>query len=107
MTPRIRVVITDSGIATDGPTAEGFARGLRDAGLEVVFVGTGLSAAQLVATLIQEDADALVICGRSGPVADALGPLEDVKIFTSGATVDSVLEWSRSARAGAGPTEGP
>ena len=106
-TPRIRVVITDSGVASDGPTAERVARGLRDAGLEVIFVGTGVSAPQLAATVVQEDADALVLCGGSGPLDEALAALEDVKIFTSGTTLDLILEWSRSPQSGTGPTEAP
>ncbi len=81
LTPRIRVVIADLAAAINDPTAEGFARGLRDAGLEVVFVGAGLSTTQLAATVVQEDADALVICGGSAPVDRALNVPEDVKIW--------------------------
>jgi methylmalonyl-CoA mutase cobalamin-binding subunit len=92
--PPIRVVITDSG--SGDHSAEALARGLRDAGLEVVFVGTGLDAPQLITTVVQEDADALVICGRSDLADEAWGALDGVRIFTSDASLESILDWSRS-----------
>lgn len=42
------------------------ARALRDAGAEVVHAGGGGTPAQLAATLVQEDADALGLAGGSG-----------------------------------------
>ena len=55
-----RVVVGGSG---DGDEALAVARTLRDAGREVVLVGGGQSAEQLIRTVLAEDADELVVCG--------------------------------------------
>ncbi|PRY51970.1 methylmalonyl-CoA mutase C-terminal domain/subunit [Geodermatophilus tzadiensis] len=59
---RLRVVVAGPGGAGD-PRAVALARALRDAGAEVVLTGVPASAAQLVATVVQEDADAVGLAG--------------------------------------------
>ena len=107
MVARVRVVIAHfSGDATGG-SAEGLARSLRDAGLEVIYVGAGLNAAQLSATVIQEDADALIVDGGSDAVGAALDDLDGVEVFSAAASVESVLEWARNARDATGRADLP
>ena len=56
---RIRVVVATLGDDGDERAVVTFARGLRDAGMEVVHAGRGRTPEQLVDTVVQEDADAL------------------------------------------------
>ncbi len=74
---RLRVVVAEPGAgspAGEAPEAIALARALRDAGAEVVHTGGGGSAAQLAATLVQEDADALGLAGGSPALlAEVLG----------------------------------
>lgn len=85
-----------AGPGAGGPAGEAIAlaRVLRDAGAEVVLTGSGGSPAQLAATLVQEDADALGLAGGSGSLlrevldrAAAQGA-DDVAGFLLGAADD-------------------
>ncbi len=61
MVDRIRIVV--AGATSGGPDGRGasIARALRDAGTEVVWTGSGQLPEQIVRTVVQEDADALVV----------------------------------------------
>ncbi|MGY1744610.1 methylmalonyl-CoA mutase [Blastococcus sp. SYSU D00695] len=125
---RLRVVVAEPGAgggSPDVPAAIALARALRDAGAEVVHTGVGGSPAQLAATLVQEDADALGLAG--GPpalLAEVLGlaaraGADDVAGFLLGATEgdlpggvrafgpgtppEDVVAWLRAAGAGSRP----
>ena len=56
---RIRVVVAAPGDDGGDRVAVAVARGLRDAGMEVVYAGRRQSAEQLADTVVQEDADAV------------------------------------------------
>ena len=109
------------------PEAIALARALRDAGAEVVHTGGGGTAAQLAATLVQEDVDAVGLAGGSVPLlaevlqraaeqgADdvagfLLGTTADgglpagARAFPPGTPTDEVLAWLRTA--GTGPQPG-
>ncbi len=57
---RRRIVV---GAVGEGEDAQAVARTLRDAGREVILVGGGQSAEQLIRTALAEDADEVVVCG--------------------------------------------
>jgi methylmalonyl-CoA mutase C-terminal domain/subunit len=112
---RLRVVVAEPGAgspAGEAPEAIALARALRDAGAEVVHTGGGGSAAQLAATLVQEDADALGLAGGS---ARLLGEVlaraaeegaDDVAGFLLGATADGCLpDGARAFPPGTPPDE--
>ena len=72
MEERIRVVVAGPGPADEARVAEILARALRDAGVEVVYTDRPQTPEQLVATVVQEDADAVgvVVAGSdASPVA--------------------------------------
>jgi methylmalonyl-CoA mutase C-terminal domain/subunit len=75
---RIRVVIAGSG--TDGGyrAAEVLARTLRDAGMEVVYTDRPHAPRQLVATVVQEDADAVGLALPPGADEAPLGQLREL-----------------------------
>jgi methylmalonyl-CoA mutase C-terminal domain/subunit len=62
----IRVVIAKPGLDGHDRGAKIIARSLRDAGMEVVYTGLHQTPDQIVATVIQEDADALGLSILSG-----------------------------------------
>lgn len=76
---RLRVVVAGP-VGPEDPRAVTAARALRDAGAEVVLAG-GTTAGRLAATVVQEDADALV-------VAD---PPEDLAAGLAAAGADDVV----------------
>ena len=93
---RIRVVVATPGDDAADRAATVVARGLRDAGMEVVHAGR-LSPEALAATVVQEDADAvgLPCSGADAPVLLArLAALladrgvDDVVLFACGADAD-------------------
>ena len=62
----IRVVIAKPGLDGHDRGAKVVARVLRDAGVEVIYTGLHQTAEQIVATAIQEDADAIGLSILSG-----------------------------------------
>jgi methylmalonyl-CoA mutase C-terminal domain/subunit len=63
---RRRVVIAKAGLDGHDRGAKIIARALRDAGMEVIYTGLHQTPEQIVATTIQEDADAIGISILSG-----------------------------------------
>src|SRR4051812_10810237 len=127
MGARIRVVVAKPGLDGHDRGAKVVARALRDAGMEVVYTGLHQTPEQIVATAIQEDADAVGLSILSGahmtlfrrvmelltersatdivvfgggiiPHADLpeLQKLGVAKIFTPGATMQSIVDWVRA-----------
>jgi len=127
MSSRIRVVVAKPGLDGHDRGAKAVARGLRDAGMEVVYTGLHQTPEQIVETAIQEDADAVGLSVLSGahmtlfrrvlellsqrnaadivvfgggiiPEADIpeLEQMGVAKIFTPGATIQSIVEWVRA-----------
>jgi methylmalonyl-CoA mutase, C-terminal domain len=66
MQQRIRVVVAKPGLDGHDRGAKVVARALRDAGMEVVYTGLHQTPEQIVATAIQEDADAIGLSILSG-----------------------------------------
>jgi methylmalonyl-CoA mutase C-terminal domain/subunit len=65
-THRIRVVVAKPGLDGHDRGAKIIARALRDAGMEVIYTGLHQTPEQIVATVIQEDADAVGLSILSG-----------------------------------------
>jgi methylmalonyl-CoA mutase C-terminal domain/subunit len=63
---RIRVVIAKPGLDGHDRGAKVVARALRDAGMEVVYTGLHQTPEQIVATVVEEDADAVGLSVLSG-----------------------------------------
>jgi methylmalonyl-CoA mutase, C-terminal domain len=63
---RLRVVVAKPGLDGHDRGAKIIARALRDAGMEVIYTGLHQTPEQIVATAIQEDADAVGISILSG-----------------------------------------
>jgi methylmalonyl-CoA mutase C-terminal domain/subunit len=63
---RIRVVVAKPGLDGHDRGAKVVARALRDAGVEVIYTGLHQTPEQIVATAIQEDADAVGLSVLSG-----------------------------------------
>lgn len=63
---RVRVVIAKPGLDGHDRGAKIVARALRDAGMEVIYTGLHQTPEQIVATVIQEDADCLGLSVLSG-----------------------------------------
>ena len=66
MAGKIRVVIAKPGLDGHDRGAKIIARALRDAGMEVIYTGLHQTPAQIVETVIQEDADAVGLSILSG-----------------------------------------
>ena len=66
MSGQIRVVIAKPGLDGHDRGAKVVARALRDAGMEVIYTGLHQTPEQVVATAIQEDADAIGLSVLSG-----------------------------------------
>ena len=66
MTRRIRVLVAKPGLDGHDRGAKIIARALRDAGMEVIYTGLHQTPEQIVATVIQEDADAVGLSILSG-----------------------------------------
>ena len=97
---RIRVVIAAPGPDGHDRGAETGARGLRDAGMEVVYTGLHQTPEQIVETVVQEDADALglwVLSGAHAALITRLAELlrerevDDVVVFVGGMIPDADL----------------
>ena len=63
---RVRVVVAKPGLDGHDRGAKVVARALRDAGCEVIYTGLHQTPAHIVATAIQEDADAIGLSVLSG-----------------------------------------
>ena len=63
---RIRVVVAKPGLDGHDRGAKVVARALRDAGMEVIYTGLHQTPEQIVAAVIQEDADAVGLSIHSG-----------------------------------------
>src|SRR4051812_25269442 len=63
---KIRVVVAKPGLDGHDRGAKIIARALRDAGMEVIYTGLHQTPEQIVATAIQEDADAVGLSVLSG-----------------------------------------
>lgn len=63
---RVRVVVAKPGLDGHDRGAKVVARALRDAGCEVIYTGLHQTPAHIVATAIQEDADAIGLSILSG-----------------------------------------
>jgi methylmalonyl-CoA mutase C-terminal domain/subunit len=63
---KIRVVIAKPGLDGHDRGAKIIARALRDAGMEVIYTGLHQTPEQIVATVVQEDADAIGLSILSG-----------------------------------------
>jgi methylmalonyl-CoA mutase C-terminal domain/subunit len=63
---RIRVVVAKPGLDGHDRGAKIVARALRDAGMEVIYTGLHQTPAQIAATVVQEDADAIGLSILSG-----------------------------------------
>jgi methylmalonyl-CoA mutase C-terminal domain/subunit len=66
MKGRIRVVVAKPGLDGHDRGAKIVARALRDAGMEVIYTGLHQTPAQIAATVVQEDADAVGLSILSG-----------------------------------------
>ncbi|MFL5821158.1 MAG: cobalamin B12-binding domain-containing protein [Solirubrobacteraceae bacterium] len=64
--PKIRVVVAKPGLDGHDRGAKIIARALRDAGMEVIYTGLHQTPEQIVATVVQEDADAVGLSILSG-----------------------------------------
>src|SRR3989441_9254090 len=63
---KVRVVVAKPGLDGHDRGAKIIARALRDAGMEVIYTGLHQTPEQIVATVIQEDADAVGLSILSG-----------------------------------------
>src|SRR3954465_14912473 len=63
---KIRVVVAKPGLDGHARGAKIIARALRDAGMEVIYTGLHQTPEQIVATAVQEDADAIGLSVLSG-----------------------------------------
>jgi methylmalonyl-CoA mutase C-terminal domain/subunit len=94
---KIRVVIAKPGLDGHDRGAKVIARALRDAGMEVIYMGLRQTPEQIVAAALQEDADAIGlsilsgahmhICPRVLELLEARG-LEDVLVVVGGIIPD-------------------
>jgi methylmalonyl-CoA mutase C-terminal domain/subunit len=89
----VRVVIAKPGLDGHDRGAKVVARALRDAGVEVIYTGLHQMPDQIVATAIQEDADAIgmsilsgahmTLCAKVLEILKERGA-EDIKVFVGG-----------------------
>jgi methylmalonyl-CoA mutase C-terminal domain/subunit len=102
---KIRVVVAKPGLDGHDRGAKIIARALRDAGMEVIYTGLHQTPEQIVATVLQEDADAVGLSILSGAhmtlvprILELLGEegVEDV-VITLGGTIpaDDIPELKR------------
>ncbi|MCW2842872.1 MAG: cobalamin B12-binding protein [Nocardioides sp.] len=96
---RLRVVVDGPGPDGADPVRDAVARGLRDAGHEVIWTGLHQLPEQLVETALQEDADLVALPGADddfvGRVVDRLAERDasDIEVGAPGATAGDVLGW--------------
>jgi methylmalonyl-CoA mutase C-terminal domain/subunit len=99
---RIRVVIAGPGADGEDRTAEILARVLRDAGMEVVYTDRPHAPVQLIATVVQEDADAV---GLTLPPGADPAPLAHLAGLLSERGIEDVLVFGSSSSSGTAPSE--
>ena len=87
---RLRIVVAEPGLA----------RGLRDAGHEVVYTGPDHTPEQIVATAIQEDADLIGLADDAlvSRLAALLTQREDDDIHVEMFTAEDRKSWRRAAK---------
>jgi methylmalonyl-CoA mutase C-terminal domain/subunit len=94
----IRVVVAKPGLDGHDRGAKVVARALRDAGMEVIYTGLHQTPEQIVATAVQEDADAIGLSVLSGAHMTLFGRVmelleqsgvRDVVVFGGGIIPDS------------------
>ena len=66
MSPKIRIVIAKPGLDGHDRGAKVIARALRDAGMEVIYLGLRQTPEQIVSAALQEDADVIGLSILSG-----------------------------------------
>ncbi|AUS79252.1 methylmalonyl-CoA mutase [Actinoalloteichus sp. AHMU CJ021] len=100
MSGRIRVVVAKPGLDGHDRGAKVVARALRDAGMEVIYTGLHQTPEQVVATVLQEDADAVGLSVLSGAHMTLFARViellreqgaEDVVVFGGGIIPDEDL----------------
>ncbi len=64
--PRLRVLVAKPGLDGHDRGVKVIARALRDAGMEVIYTGLRQTPEKIVAAVIQEDVDALLMSSLSG-----------------------------------------
>lgn len=84
---RRRVVVAGPGPADGDRVAEILARALRDSGAEVVYTDRPQTPEQLLATVVQEDADAVAVV----PAGDDEAPVRRVRELLADRGIDDVL----------------
>jgi methylmalonyl-CoA mutase, C-terminal domain len=101
MARHVRVVLGKVGLDGHDRGAKVIARGLRDAGMEVIYSGIRRTPAELAQIVLQEDADVLGLSMLSGGVVAQTGDvmdqlrilgLEDVMVFVGGIVSGAVAE---------------
>ena len=107
MSGPIRVVVAKPGLDGHDRGAKIIARTLRDAGMEVIYTGLHQTPEQIVATALQEDADAVGISILSGAhmtlvprILDLLkqNDAEDVLVVVGGTIpAEDIVEFLQSA----------
>ena len=99
----IRVVVAKPGLDGHDRGAKIIARALRDAGMEVIYTGLHQTPEQIVATVIQEDADAVGLSILSGAhmtlVPKVVSMLADQGVDDVVVTVGGTIPGRRCARA--------
>ena len=114
MDRKIRVVVAKPGLDGHDRGAKVIARAFRDAGMEVIYTGLRQTPEQIVATAIQEDADAIGISILSGAheycfktIIDLLKEknAEDIIVFGGGVIPES--DYPMLLNFGAGAIFGP
>ena len=103
MARKIRVVIAKPGLDGHDRGAKIIARALRDAGMEVIYTGLHQTPEQIVATVIQEDADAIGLSILSGAhmtlvprVVELLKERGVAEVFTPGAPTSEIVEFLKA-----------
>ena len=103
----IRVVVAKAGLDGHDRGAKVVARGLRDAGMEVIYTGVHQTPEQVVETALQEDADAVGLSLLSGAhnylfprVAELMREkgMDDVLLFGGGIIPEEDLPFLREHR---------
>ncbi|WP_156757833.1 hypothetical protein [Actinokineospora pegani] len=87
---RLRVVVAELGPAE----VHAVARELRDAGVEVIYTGPVAEPAQVVATALQEDADAVAVGERVDEVRGLLAGADADDVVAL--PLDEVLNWANT-----------
>lgn len=102
----LRVVIAKPGLDGHDRGAKVIARALRDAGMEVIYTGLRQTPAQIVAAVVQEDADVLglsILSGAHNQIFPEILRLlkeqgaEDVPVFAGGIIPDADIPGLKAA----------